>query len=93
MKKLSNKYTFSTICVLSLSTLLAAFTGAQTTDTVKVKVGDPVVHGVSIKPYKNQWKVTLATPTGQTVDGGTWTDEVQLIDFNGHQALKRIQSR
>src|SRR5262249_10344551 len=58
---------------------------------VAVKVGDPAVDGSFIKPYKNRWTVTLYTPDGKSVDGGYWTDEVEVVDDHGRSLLKRTQ--
>jgi hypothetical protein len=64
---------------------------AKAAEPAEIKVGDPAVDGSFIKAYKNGWKITQYTPTGQSVEGGTWTDEVQIVDDHGRSAIKRIQ--
>ncbi len=76
---------------LSLLALSVSAAAAEAPAPVAVKVGDPAVDASFIKPYKNAWKITQFTPAGQSVDGGTWTDEVQIVDDHGRPAIKRIQ--
>ena len=77
--------------IIAAAVLLSLLSLVDAQTAVKISVGDRVVRGASIKPYKNRWKVTLATPTGQSIDGGVWTDEVEIIDFHGRKALRRTQ--
>jgi hypothetical protein len=56
-----------------------------------VKVGDPAVDGSFIKPYKNAWKITRLMPDGKSLDGGTWTDEMTVVEDHGRSLLKRLQ--
>jgi hypothetical protein len=59
---------------------------------MKVHVGDSIVNGAVLKPYKNQWRVSVATPAGKVVpDAALWTDQLEFIQVNGRQCLQRTQ--
>ena len=56
-----------------------------------VKVGDAVVDGSFLKPYKNAWQVFYAFPGKEPFLVGTWSDEVSEIEVRGRHLLKRTQ--
>jgi hypothetical protein len=64
---------------------------AQTVEPVRIKVGDAMVAGAVIKPYKNVWRLTYAKPGREPVDAATWTDEVEAVKIGGRSLLKRTQ--
>ena len=86
-----NEFKARTIFFLLLVLFICLSVRPQAGSTQTLHVGDHLVKGGLIKPYKNRWKVTLATPSGQTTNAGTWTDEVEIIDFNGRRVLRRTQ--
>lgn len=61
------------------------------TPTDVIRVGDPAVDGVNLKPYKNAWKVVYAFPGKEPFLVGTWTDELKAVDVNGRHLFKRTQ--
>ncbi|MBV8857535.1 MAG: hypothetical protein JOZ02_11440 [Acidobacteria bacterium] len=71
--------------------LLPALARAQDGGALKVRVGDPVVNGSFIKPYKNLWRLTYTRPSGESIDAATWSDEVERLRLNGRTLLKRTQ--
>lgn len=72
--------------------LLVQSTGfAQMTEPQKVSVGDPVVSGAFIKPYKNLWRLNYTKPTGESMDAATWSDEVEEVTIDSRRLLKRTQ--
>lgn len=74
--------------LFSLSALAVAENGAPVT----VHVGDSMVNGTALRPYKNQWQVSVTTPAGKTVpDAALWTDQLEFIQLRGQQYLKRTQ--
>jgi hypothetical protein len=64
---------------------------AQTVEPVKIKVGDAMVAGSVIKPYKNVWRLTYEKPGSEPIDAATWTDEVEAVTIGGRSLLKRTQ--
>lgn len=74
-----------------------AFVGllrAQTSAALKpqiIKVGDAVIDGSFLKPYKNAWKIIYTFPGKDPMLVGTWTDELAAIDVHGRSLLKRTQ--
>lgn len=77
------------IALLTMTSLYAVY--AQTVEPVKVKVGDPIVSGAAIKPYKNLWQLTYSKPGREPIDAATWSDEVEAINVGGRALLKRTQ--
>lgn len=75
--------------------ILAVFSAGgvigQTSQTKKIDVGDPIVGGAFIKPYKNLWKLTYTKPTGESMDAATWSDEVEEITVDSRRLFKRTQ--
>lgn len=57
----------------------------------EVGVGDPIVKGAFIRPYKNLWKLNYRKPTGESMDAATWSDEVEEITLGSRAVLKRTQ--
>lgn len=53
--------------------------------------GDAAVAGDFIVPYKVKWKINGAASDGKTKDGGTWTDDVQIVKFHGRDVIQRKQ--
>jgi hypothetical protein len=58
---------------------------------VRIKLGDPIVDGSILKPYKNVWKVVYAFPGKEPFLVGTWSDDVSEVTVNGRHLLKRTQ--
>ena len=54
-------------------------------------VGDAIVDGSFLKPYKNAWKVVYAFPGKEPFLVGTWSDELVAVEINGQHLLKRTQ--
>src|SRR5262249_17073201 len=77
------------ILSLSLTGARANFTGSG--EPVKVNVGDPIVNGSFIKPYKNMWRLTVELPDGSARDMGAWSDETEKVQLDGRAVLKRTQ--
>jgi len=76
---------------LALVALVQIVGFAQTTETKKVSVGDPVVSGSFIRPYKNLWRLTYTKPTGESMAAATWSDEVEEITVESRRLFKRTQ--
>jgi len=57
----------------------------------KFKLGDPMVDGSFLKPYKNAWKVVYAFPGKEPFLVGTWSDELATVEIDGRHLMKRIQ--
>ena len=71
---------------------LVACTAAEESAPVQVHVGDSMVNGAVLKPYKNQWQVSVTTPAGkENPDAALWTDELSFVKVDGHQCLQRTQ--
>jgi hypothetical protein len=71
--------------------LLPALALAQGGGAAKVRVGDPLIDGSFIKPYKNLWRLTYTKPSGESIDAATWSDEVERLRLNGRTLLRRTQ--
>lgn len=56
-----------------------------------IKVGDAMIDGSILKPYKNAWKIIYAFPGKEPFLVGTWTDELTAVEINGRHLLKRSQ--
>jgi hypothetical protein len=56
-----------------------------------IRLGDSIVDGSFLKPYKNAWKVVYAFPGKDSFLVGTWTDELAAMDVKGRHLLKRTQ--
>jgi len=77
--------------LLAMLTVLP-LSAAQESGPVVIKVGEPTLDGSFIQPVKNRLKITQITSKGAVLDNwGSWTDDIQLIDWNGRSALKRTQ--
>jgi hypothetical protein len=57
----------------------------------EVSVGDSMVSGAFIRPYRNLWKLNYRKPTGESMDAATWSDEVEEITLGSRHLLKRTQ--
>ena len=76
------------------STLLcsAAFAFAAPSQPVKVAVGDSIVNGTSLQPYKNLWQLSIIGQGGKTYpDVGTWSDQLEFVRADGRDCLQRTQ--
>src|SRR5580704_5664937 len=72
--------------------LLPSFIQAQSPPPpTTIRLGDSIVDGSFLKPYKNAWKVVYAFPGKDSFLVGTWTDELAAMDVNGRHLLKRTQ--
>jgi hypothetical protein len=79
------------VLVFALFTLVA-LAAAQQGAPVEVHVGDSMVNGGVLKPYKNQWQVSVTTPAGkENPDAALWTDQLEFVKIDGHQCLQRTQ--
>ena len=47
-----------------------------------IKVGDAMIDGSILKPYKNAWKIIYAFPGKEPFLVGTWTDELTAVEIN-----------
>lgn len=79
----------STLAMLVLLPALAWAEAPAPSAPAVVKVGD--LDGTFIRPVSIQWKISQTTPKGDTLDWGTSTYEVQLLEMEGRQVLKRTQ--
>jgi hypothetical protein len=61
-------------------------------EPTSVGVGDGVVDGGFIQPYKNKWKLIGTAPDGSVKEMGTWSDDAQVVDVDGRKVIKRRQS-
>jgi hypothetical protein len=82
-------YSAACLTLILLSPLLTVW--AQTAEPSKVSVGDPMVKGSLIKPYKNVWRLTYSKPGREPIDAATWSDEVEVLQTDGRSLLKRTQ--
>jgi hypothetical protein len=82
-------YAVAGLTLILLSPLLTVW--AQTADPIKVRVGDPMVKGSFIQPYKNVWRLTYSKPGREPVDAAIWSDEVEVLQADGRLLLKRTQ--
>jgi hypothetical protein len=64
---------------------------AQNHNTDTLFAGSSQISGSSMKPYTNNWKVTLTTPKGDKRFFQVWTDYSQKMDLNGKTFIHRIQ--
>ena len=88
---------WTALCIALLFTFpLAAPANAQTPAdapaAAKIAVGDTVLDGSQLKPYKNAWKVVYAFPGKQPFLVGVWTDELSEVEIGGKRLLKRTQT-
>lgn len=85
-------FSWSTVSGLSLAFLASSITAAQDTAPVKVNVGDSIVNGRMLRPYKNQWAMTMIKPDGTIIqDAGSWKDELAIVMVDGEACLQRTQ--
>jgi hypothetical protein len=78
--------TFAVICALCSVSI------AQDKGPVRVRVGDSLLNGAALQPYKNQWRVSVTTPQGkQNPDAALWTDKLEYVQVNGRKCLQRTQ--
>ena len=73
--------------MLALSIAVAA----QSVGVFKARPGDGAINGSVIRPYKNLWLLTYTRRNGESVEAGTWSDEVKSVKVNGHMVLERRQ--
>ena len=81
----------STPLSISLLLILHFAVYSQTADPIKIKVGDTMIVGSFIKPYKNLWQMTFSRTGQDPIIAGTWSDEVVVIHLSGRSLLKRTQ--
>src|SRR5713101_7513705 len=78
--------------VLVLLALSSALTFGQNSAPLKVIVGDPIVDGAKLRPYQNQWIMTMIKPDGSVVrNAGNWKDELKEVQVEGKTSLQRTQ--
>ncbi len=63
----------------------------ESTEPTRIPVGSDLVDGSFIQPYKNRWLIFEVDSDGARTDGGSWTDELTLIEHLGKPALHRKQ--
>ena len=82
----------SSLLLLSIALGTPGICAAQDRQPLQIKVGDPMVDGAILKPYKNLWKMSILTRDGKTVpDLGTWSDELDVVKIAGREYLRRTQ--
>jgi hypothetical protein len=65
---------------------------AQQNSPVRLKVGDPMVNGSSLVPYKNLWRLSWISPEGkENPDAGEWSDRLEFVKVGNRQYLQRTQ--
>lgn len=58
----------------------------------KVNVGDPMVNGSALQPYKNEWQVSVTSADGKEFpEAANWTDQLESVVVNGRRCLRRTQ--
>jgi len=83
----------ATFVVAGLAAFLPQGARGQEPAGLRINVGDPIVNGVWLRPYTNQWKMTRTLPDGQVLeDAGTWNDDVALVTMEGRECLRRTQT-
>ena len=71
---------------------VAGLCAAQEKEPIHVKVGDPIVDGAILKPYKNLWRMSIVAKDGKTIpDMGTWSDELDVVKNEGRESFRRTQ--
>lgn len=80
----------SSITTLSAPPLMAA--DPPSAPPRHLKLGDPMVDGSFLKPYKNAWKIVYAFPGKEPFLVGTWSDELSQVTVGERHLLKRAQS-
>ena len=83
----------SALHVLCCSALVpGSIAWAQDTQPVALSVGDTLVRGDKLQPFKNQWHMSVTTAEGKVLeDAGTWTDEMVAVTVEGRACWKRVQ--
>jgi hypothetical protein len=76
------------VCALVAQASTAA---SRPQEVREVSVGDPIVSGAFIRPYRNLWRLNYRKPTGESMDAATWSDEVEEIVVDSRRLLKRTQ--
>ena len=79
------------LCKPGFVALLALSSAWAAPEQQTVAVGDDVVDGNFIQPYKNKWKLVGKAPDGSTKEMGTWSDDAQVADMDGRKVIRRKQ--
>jgi hypothetical protein len=80
---------FQAVCCLAFSKSIA---WAQDSQPIALSIGDPLVRGDNLRPFKNQWHLSVTTADGKKLeDAGTWTDEMTAVTVDGRVCWKRTQ--
>ena len=83
---------FRNALFLLISLSITGICAAQDKEPIQVKVGDPIVNGAILKPYKNLWRMSIVTKDGKTIpDMGTWSDELDVVKIGGREYFRRTQ--
>jgi hypothetical protein len=78
--------------MLIAAILISSHAFAQQSGPLKVIVGDPIVNGARLRPYQNQWRMSVVKADGSVIqDAGNWTDELKVVQIDGKFALQRTQ--
>lgn len=73
--------------------LLVADSVAQAPSPAVLHVGDLQVQGRTLKPYNNQWHVSLHKVDGTPLaEKAVWKDELRLLQKAGSEQLERTQT-
>lgn len=79
------------LATLVLTALLAS-AQARAEDPVKAPVGSALVHGESLKPYENSWRMQITAKGGTSPrNAGIWRDRFEVIDIAGKSYGIRLQ--
>lgn len=52
---------------------------------------DPSANGAFLRPYTNQWSMSVKLADGRVVDAGVWHDRLELTTTNGRSIGRRTQ--
>jgi hypothetical protein len=56
-----------------------------------VEVGDTKLTGSQLRPCTNLWIITQQKPGGPSEKTGTWSDSLEMTNYEGRSAMKRTQ--
>lgn len=71
--------------------ILLAAAVSRADSPVTVQVGDPLVDGSSLQPYRNEWTFSYQKPGEAAVKAGRWTDALERKTVDGRSVMVRTQ--
>src|SRR5215470_2583280 len=80
--------------VIAAAVIASASSSAHVDDdaVVRAPVGSTFVHGESLQPFENCWRMQVTKKDGTTNrDAGLWKDRFEVIDIDGRAYGVRIQ--